>query len=92
MVASLRMRVSPRPSRPAFRTLAGWALSILVEEGAVTECEYHGHRRDRGDPDAVKRARERAWSEPFQGATPEACITALEEELRAIGDSCPGCD
>jgi hypothetical protein len=92
MVASLRKRVSPVRSRPAYRTLSGWALGVLLDEGVVTECEYHGHRRDRGDPDALRRARERAWGEPFQGATPETCIKALEEELRAIGDTCPGCD
>jgi hypothetical protein len=91
MIASLRRRASPVRSRSAFRTLSGWALSVLVDESVVTECEYHGHRRDRGDPDALKRARERAWCDPFQGATPETCIMALEEELRAIGDTCPGC-
>ena len=83
----------PAPaSRPAYRTpLQGWALGVLIEQQAVTECEHHGHRRDRSDPDAWNRAREEAWRNPFPGATPEACITALEEIMRSIGDSCPDC-
>jgi hypothetical protein len=39
--------------RPAYRTLEGWALGMLIEQGAVEECEHHGHRRDRSDPDAL---------------------------------------
>ena len=77
--------------RPTYRTLEGWALGVLIEQQAITECEYHGHRRDRSDPDAWNRAREEAWRNPFPGATPEACITALEEIMRSIGDSCPDC-
>jgi len=77
--------------RPAYRTLHGWALGILIEHNAVTECEHHGHRRDRSDPDAWNRAREEAWRNPFPGATPEACFAALEEVMRSIGDSCPDC-
>ena len=34
---------------------------------------------------------EEAWRNPFPGATPEACIIALEEIMRSIGDSCPDC-
>jgi hypothetical protein len=77
--------------RPAYRTLEGWALGVLMEQQAVTECEQHGHRRDRSDPDAWNRAREEAWRNPFPGATPEACIAALEEVIRSIGDTCPAC-
>jgi hypothetical protein len=56
-----------------------------------TECEHHGHRRDQADPDTWNRAREEAWRNPFPGATPEACIAALDEVMRSIGDSCPDC-
>ena len=69
----------------------GLGFGDLIEQQAVTECEHHGHRRDRSDPDAWNRAREEAWRNPFPGATPEACITALEEIMRSIGDSCPDC-
>jgi hypothetical protein len=34
-------------ARPAYRTLQGWALGVLVEQQAVTECDHHGHRHDR---------------------------------------------
>ena len=66
-------------------------LGVLLEQHAVTECEHHGHRRDRSDPDAWNRAREEAWRNPFPGATPEACIAAMEDIMRSIGDSCPDC-
>jgi hypothetical protein len=77
--------------RPAYRTLPGWALGTLIEHGAVAECEHHGHRRDRTDPEAWNRAREAAWNSPFPGSTPEACLKALDEVMRWIGDSCPDC-
>jgi hypothetical protein len=77
--------------RPAYRTLQGWALGTLIEQGAVTECDHHGHRRDRANPDAWNRAREAAWNDTFPGASPETCIKALEEVMRGIGDTCPDC-
>jgi TRAP transporter TAXI family solute receptor len=58
-------RHPPRRSHPARP-----ALSTLTEQGAVTECEHHGYRRDRADPDACNRAGEEAWRNPFPGATP----------------------
>jgi hypothetical protein len=58
-------RHSPRRSHPARP-----ALGTLTEQGAVTECEHHGYRRDRADPDACNRASEEAWRNPFPGATP----------------------
>jgi hypothetical protein len=58
----------PRPppcrSHPARR-----ALGTLTGQGAATECEHHGYRRDRADPDACNRASEEAWRNPFPGAT-----------------------
>ena len=58
-------RHPPRRSHPARRPL-----STLTEQGAVTECEHHGYRRDRADPSACNRASEEAWRNPFPGATP----------------------
>jgi hypothetical protein len=78
-------------SGPAHRTLQGWALGTLIAQGAVGECPHHGHRVDLADPDAWNQAREEAWRYPFPGATPEACLSALEEVLRGIGDTCPDC-
>ena len=36
--------------RPAFRTIEGWARLVLLEAGAIRECEEHGWMRDRSDP------------------------------------------
>jgi len=58
-------RHPPRRSHPARP-----AVGTLTEQGAVTECEHHGYRRDRADPDACNRASEEAWRNPFPGATP----------------------
>lgn len=33
--------------RAAFRTLRGWAISVLHEAGAILECEEHGWVQDR---------------------------------------------
>lgn len=91
MKSNLQRRLPLSRPRAAYRTLGGWALGVLMEEEAVIECEQHGHRRDRADPDAVRRARERAWSEPFPGVSPEACLAAIEAALQAVGDTCPDC-
>jgi hypothetical protein len=91
MKSESQLKLSDAARRPAYRTLEGWALGVLIAQQAVTECEHHGHRQDRADPDAWNRAREEAWRNPFPGATPEACSTALEEIMRSIGDSCPDC-
>ena len=84
-------KLPPQSTRPAYRTLQGWALGTLIEHGAVKECEHHGHRVDGADPEAWNRAREEAWRNPYAGATPEACIAAMDEIMRSIGDSCPDC-
>ena len=88
---SIQRKLATQLSRAAYRTLEGWALGVLIEQHAVTECEHHGHRRDRSDPDAWNRAREEAWRSPFPGATPEACIKGLEDVMSSMGDSCPDC-
>src|SRR3981081_2907290 len=43
--------------RPAFRTIEGWARSVLLDAGAIRECEEHGWMRDRSDPHARERIR-----------------------------------
>ena len=85
-------RKLPFPAaRPAYRTLQGWALGTLIEQGAVVECSHHGYCSDRADPDAWNRAKEEAWRNPFPAVTPEACIAAMDEVMRSIGDACPEC-
>jgi len=57
-------------TRPADRTLRGRPRGTLTEQGAVTECEHRGYRRDRADPNACNQASEEAWRNQFPGATP----------------------
>jgi hypothetical protein len=62
-----------------------------MEQGAVAECDHHGHRRDLGDPDAWHRAREQARNAPFSGASGEDCVAVIDEVMRSLGDTCPDC-
>jgi hypothetical protein len=43
--------------RPAFRTIEGWARSVLLDAGAIREWEEQGWMRDRADPHARERER-----------------------------------
>jgi len=80
-----------KPRREAFRTLHGWALGVLMESEAVWECPYHGHIKDRADPDAWRRARAIASSDPFRGATRAEAVMALYAVMQSVGDTCPEC-
>jgi hypothetical protein len=92
MRSHAKRKALPHTARPAYRTLEGWALGILIENHAVTECSDHGHRKDKADPEAWNHAREEAWRNPFPGNSPEACLAAVEDVMRSIGDTCPDCD
>ena len=92
MPSSPQRKLPLHAARPAYRTLQGWALGTLIEQGAVAECAHHGHHRDRADPDAWNRAREEAWRNPLPGATQAACLAAIDEVMRGIGDACPDCE
>jgi len=90
---NLKQKDPPAPARrPAYRTLPGWALGLLLEEHAVRECPEHGHMRDRTDPEAWNRAREVARQHPFPGTSADASIAAIDDVLRSIGNTCPECD
>jgi hypothetical protein len=91
-VRSSLKRVEPPAHRSTYRTLEGWALGILIEHGAVRECEHHGHMRDRSDPEAWNRARDEVLHNPFLGTSTEARVAAIDDVMRSIGDSCPDCD
>ena len=77
--------------RPEFRTLEGWATGILLSAGAIRECDYHGHMKDRADPhardDAFRKAREGA----FVGLAPDQAVAFVRDLLDSIGDTCPDC-
>jgi hypothetical protein len=77
--------------RPAIRTLQGWAISALLEAGAIHECEQHGWMQDRADPYARERAFDIARRDPPAGVPPAAAAIAIAEMLDGIGDTCPEC-
>jgi hypothetical protein len=77
--------------RPAFRTIEGWARSVLIEAGAIHECEEHGWAKDRADPHAGDRAFDMARQDPPPGVSPQAAAVAIAEVLDSIGDTCPEC-
>jgi hypothetical protein len=77
--------------RPAFRTIEGWARSVLIEAGAIHECEEHGWAKDRFDPHARDRALDMARQDPPPGVSPQAAAVAIAEVLDSIGDTCPEC-
>jgi hypothetical protein len=90
-MASAQARRQKAPVRESYRTLRGWALSILLETYAIKECAEHGHMRDQTDPDAWKRARELALKYPFRRATAVKSLQAIDDVMRSIGDTCPDC-
>ena len=77
--------------RPAIRTLRGWAISVLQEAGAISECEEHGWMHDRADPHACERAFAVARQDPPSGVSPQAAAVAIAEVLDSIGATCPEC-
>jgi hypothetical protein len=77
--------------RPAFRTIEGWAISVLLEAGAIRECEEHGWMRDRADPHARERALLVARQDPPPGISPDEAVTAVRDVLDTIGDTCLEC-
>src|ERR1700733_11761659 len=85
-----RMLLMKKP-RPAIRSVQGWAISVLLETGAIRECEEHGWMRDRADPHARERAFILAHEDPPAGLTSQEAIALIEEVLSGIGDACPDC-
>jgi hypothetical protein len=72
--------------RPAFRTIEGWARSVLIEAGAIRECEEHGWMRDRADPHARERALLVARRDPPPGVSPLFGIGRGRVERDGTGD------
>jgi hypothetical protein len=76
-----------RKRRPAIRTLRGWAIAVLLDAGAIRECEEHGWMMERSDPDACERAYEVARQDP-PGVSSQAATVAIAEVLGSTGDTC----
>ena len=64
---------------------------ILLEAGAIHECEEHGWIRDRADPHARERALELACEHPPMGMSSEQAVAAAVDVLDSVGDTCPEC-
>ncbi len=77
--------------RPAFRTIEGWARSVLLDAAAIRECEEHGWMKDRADPHARERALLVARRDPPPNVSPEEAVAAVKDVLDSIGDTCPEC-
>jgi len=77
--------------RATFRSLNGWAISILLETHSIRECEEHGWMRDRSDPHAREQAFTAARQDPPPGVSPEQAVAAVRDALNTIGDACPEC-
>jgi hypothetical protein len=77
--------------RPPFRTIDGWARCVLLEAGAIRECEEHGWMSDRSDPHARERALVAARRDPPPNVPAEEAVAAVRNVLDTIGDTCPEC-
>jgi len=77
--------------RPAIRTLRGWVIYVLLEVGAIRECEEHGWMQDRADPHARERAFDIARRDPPAGVSPDEAAAEVRDVLDSIGDTCPEC-
>ena len=77
--------------RPDFRSVDRWATRLLLEAGAIHECDQHGWAKDRTDPHAREQALRVAREEPLAGLSPEEAVAAVYEVLESIGDTCPEC-
>jgi hypothetical protein len=64
---------------------------VLVDAGALRECEEHGWMKDRADPHARERAIATARRDPPHGLSPDDAAAAIDDVLGSIGDSCPEC-
>jgi hypothetical protein len=80
-----------KEGRPAIRTLQGWAIYVLLEAGAIRECEEHGWMTDRADPHAHERAIAIARGDPPVGVSPEEAVAEVRDVQDSIGDTCPEC-
>ena len=83
--------LTTKEPKPAFKTLRGWAISVLQDAGAIRECEEHGWMQDRADPHARERAFGLASHYTPPGISPGDAVASIREALDSIGDTCPEC-
>lgn len=78
-----------RDQRPDFRTMDRWAIGLLLEVGAIHECDQHGWAKDRMDPHAREEARRLAREEPPAGLSPQEAVNAVRQALESGGGRMP---
>jgi hypothetical protein len=81
-----------RERRPDFRTVDRWAISLLLEAGAIHKCDEHGWAKDRTDPHAREDALRIACQEPLAGLSSNEAVAVVREVLDSVGDTCPECE
>lgn len=81
-----------KDQRPAFRSVQGWARSVLLEAGAIRECEDHGWAKVRGDPHTHEHALLAARHDPPAGVSPDEAVAVVEDVYCSMGDTCPECE
>ena len=74
--------LTTKETRPATRTLQGWAIEVLQEVGAIRECEEHGWMQDGADPHARERALEIARKSPPPGVSPQVAARGRRTSAR----------
>jgi hypothetical protein len=79
------------PKRQAIRTLRGWAISVLLDAGAIRECEQHGWMMDCADPDSRDRALTIARQDLSFVLSADDAVAAIDDVLSSIDDTCPEC-
>jgi hypothetical protein len=80
-----------RERRPDYKAVDRWATRLLLEAGAIHECDAHGWAKVRTDPHAREQAVRTAREEPLAGLSRDEAVTVVKEMLEAVGDTCPEC-
>jgi hypothetical protein len=80
-----------KKQRPVIQASRGWAISVLLEAGAIRECEEHGWMKDRADPHAREHAAYIARLYPPPGVSADDAAAEVHEILESVGDTCPEC-
>jgi hypothetical protein len=75
-----------RERRPDFRTVDRWAISLLLEAGAIHKCDEHGWAKDRTDPHAREDVLPIACEEPLAGLIHlNSSASQLEKDKDILG-------
>lgn len=69
-----------------------WAEGLLIETGALKQCEFHEAVLDQLDDEAVEEAVKLARQDPADGMTPDEAADFVREALTEYGDECPDCN